>query len=199
VGLNFQLINGQTPLDEEEKEGLLIPSVTTLQELNEFEQLGIENAIRWSIGRTHRREEILTEDFVKLVHRKMFGEVWAWAGEFRKSNKNIGVSWHDIPTALRTLLADCSYWIEHDTWPADEIALRFKHRIVQIHCFPNGNGRHSRLMGDILIEQVFNLPVFNWGGRGDLAAASAARVNYIEAIKAADRGEMSLLFTFSRS
>jgi Fic-DOC domain mobile mystery protein B len=154
--LDFELIDGQTPLDEEEKEGLLISTITTRQELDEFEQLNIEQAIRWVTGKKFKAEEILTEDFIKQVHHRMFGSVWAWAGELRKSNKNIGVDRFEIGTALHTLLGDGKYWVNHQTYPPDEAAIRFKHRLVKIHCFANGNGRHSRLMGDLVVEHIFN-------------------------------------------
>lgn len=155
MGLNLEYQNGQTPLNEEEKDGLLIKTIGTLQELDEFEQLNIEKAIEWTIRSKFKTENILTEKFVKQVHKKMFGGVWKWAGNFRKSEKNIGVSWIKIGVELRCLLDDTKYWIENKTYSPDEIAIRFKHRIVKIHCFPNGNGRHSRIMADIIIETIF--------------------------------------------
>lgn len=85
------------------------------------------------------------------------------AGEFRKTDKNIGIDKWQIPTELKYLLDDTKFWIDNDTYPHEEIAVRFKHRIVSIHCFANGNGRHSRLMADIIIEKVFRQPVFTWG------------------------------------
>ncbi|MDL5047710.1 mobile mystery protein B [Oscillatoria amoena NRMC-F 0135] len=168
MGLDFDWADGQTPLDEEEKEGLLIPTITTRGELDEFEQRNIEKAIQWSLMRRVSKEEILTEKFVKLVHEKMYDGVWAWAGEFRKANKNIGVDWRQVSAMPHVLLGDCRYWIDHDSYPPDEIAVLFKHRLVSIHCFSNGNGRHSRMMGDLLVEKIFNQPVFTWGAQIDL-------------------------------
>ena len=198
MGFDLDYIDGQTPLDEEEKEGLLIPSIATRGELDEFEQQNIEQAVQWTFGRSFKPETVFTEDFVRLLHKRMFGEVWAWAGTFRKTNKNIGIDKWQIPIELRCLLDDVRYWHENNTYPTDEIAVRFKNRIVRIHCFANGNGRHSRLIADIIIEKIYKLPVFSWGavqlsGEGDVRAA------YLRAVKAADNGDYSQLLAFSRS
>lgn len=198
MGLDFELVEGQTPLDEEEKDGLLIPTITTRVELDEFEQQNIERAIKWTMGRKFKKDDMLTEDFVKLVHKKMFGDVWVWAGEFRKTNKNIGVDRHQIAIELRKLIDDCKYWIDHGTYPPDETAVRFKHRIVQVHCFSNGNGRHSRLMGDLIIERIFDKSVFTWGSQVDLTKAHGTRGEYLTAIKHADAQNMAPLLAFAR-
>jgi Fic-DOC domain mobile mystery protein B len=199
MGLDFKLIKGQTPLEEEEKEGLLISSITTREELDEYEHHNIQNAIQWMLGRNFKREEILTEDFVKQVHKKMYGDVWSWAGEFRKTNKNIGVDRFQIPTELRALLNDCNFWIDNNSYSPDEIAVRFKHLIVYIHCFPNGNGRHSRMMGDLIIENIFNRDIFSWGSKGNLIQQGQARDKYIAAVKAADVNNIAPLLKFSRA
>ena len=163
MGIKMDYSDGQTPLDEDEKEELLIPTITTRSELDEFEQHNIEKAIIWTMKRQFKKDDILTENFVKQVHHKMFVEVWAWAGEFRATNKNLGVDKWEISTALRKLLDDIHFWIDHKTFDGDEIALRCKHRMLSIHCFANGNGRHSRLIADIIVKDVFSLPVFSWG------------------------------------
>ena len=199
MGLDFELVDGQTPLDEEEKEGLLIPTITTRGELDEFEQLNIEKAIQWTLTRKFKKEDILTEDFIKLVHKKMYGDVWAWAGEFRKTNKNIGVDRYQIAIELRKLLGDFNYWIDHGTYPPDEMAIRFKHRIVSIHCFSNGNGRHSRMMGDLIIEKVFGQSIFSWGANADLTKTSDTRKEYLSAVKTADHGNINPLLKFART
>lgn len=198
MGLELEYIDGQTPLDEEEKEGLLIPTIATRGELDEFEQQNIEQAVQWTLGRSFKPETIFTEDFVRLVHNRMYTDVWTWAGEFRKTNKNIGIDKWQISTELRYLLDDVRYWHEHSTYPPDEIAVRFKHRIVSIHCFANGNGRHSRLMADIIIEKIYKLPVFTWGA-ANLSSEADARADYLRAVKAADKGNYSLLLAFARS
>jgi Fic-DOC domain mobile mystery protein B len=198
MGFEIEYLSGQTPIDEEEKEGLLIKPISTRAELDEFEQLNIQSAIKWTIGKKFKAEEILTEEFVNRLHRRMFDQVWAWAGEFRKSNKNIGVDKFQIPMSLRTLLDDCKHWIKNGTYSPDEIALRFKHAIVNIHCYPNGNGRHSRLLGDILIENVFQQPIFTWGSGANLVQGNEARKQYLLAIKEADKGNLHLLLKFAR-
>lgn len=146
MGLNLKYAEGQTPLSEEEKEGLKIKSITTQQELDEFEQLNIEKAVEWVIRTNLKADKIFAEKFIKDLHKKMYGDVWKWAGNFRKSNKNIGIKWAQIAIELKSLIDDTTYWLENKTYAPEEIAIRFKHRIVAIHCFPNGNGRHSRMM-----------------------------------------------------
>lgn len=198
MGLDFQYNLGQTPLDEEEIEGLLINSIATRAELDEFEQQNIEQSIQWVLTRSFKKEQILTDKFVRSLHKRMYSDVWAWAGKFRVSEKNIGIKKHLIPMELRKLLYDTLYWIDRETYPPDEIALRFKHRIVSIHCFPNGNGRHSRLMADIIIDKIFKQPLFTWGST-NLVQQDDARVNYLKAIRSADAGNIEPLKDFARS
>ncbi len=197
MGLNLEYIYGQTPLSEEEKDGLLVKSITTRGELDELEHLNIEKAVEWTLEKRFSKEKILSEEFIKLVHNKMFGDVWDWAGTFRRSEKNIGVDWIRIGVDLRMLLDDTKYWIENSTYSPDEIAIRFKHRLVNIHCFPNGNGRHSRLMADIIIEDVFGLKVFTWNN-SILIKPDVLRKEYIDAIKEADEGSIEALLIFAR-
>lgn len=198
MGLDLDYLDGQTPLEEEEKEGLLISTIATRGELDEFEQQNIEKAILWTLKRRFKPDIILTEKFIRDVHKKMYSDVWAWAGEFRKTNKNIGVDKWQIPTALKSLLDDAKFWMYNNTFPPNEIAVRFKHRIVSIHCFANGNGRHSRLMADIIIEKVFKQPVFTWGA-ADMVKQGDTRAAYLKAIKAADAGNIEPLVQFARA
>jgi Fic-DOC domain mobile mystery protein B len=198
VGLELVYSVGQTPLDDDERDGLLISTISTRNELDEFEQKNIEAAIQWTMTRSFGAEEVLTADFIRLLHRRMFGMVWSWAGSFRRSNKNIGVDKHLISVELRKLLDDCRYWMEHRSYGGDEVALRFKHRLVAIHCFANGNGRHSRLMADILIEKVIGLSLFTWGSRSHFRQGEA-RSAYLAALRDADRGRMQPLLEFARS
>jgi len=197
MGLNLNYKDGQTPLNEDEKKGLLINTITTHGELDEHEQLNIEKAVEWTIQTKFKQNKILTEQFIKNLHKQMFGNVWAWAGEFRKSEKNIGVEWIKIRIELKYLLDDTNYWIENKTFLPDEIAIRFKHRLVNIHCFANGNGRHSRLMADIIIESVFNKDLFSWN-HSNMVKADETRKKYIDAIKDADNGNINPLLDFSR-
>ncbi|MEN9599022.1 MAG: hypothetical protein RL596_1333 [Bacteroidota bacterium] len=198
MGLDLDYIDGQTPINEEEKDGLLIPTIATRGELDEFEQQNIEQAVQWTLGRSFKPEVIFTEDFIRTVHKRMYADVWAWAGEFRKTNKNIGVDKWQIPSDLTYLLDDAKYWHKNNTYPPEEIAVRFKHRIVSIHCFANGNGRHSRLMADIIIEKIFKQPVFSWGA-ANLFSEGDTRTAYLKAVKTADKGDYSLLLAFARS
>lgn len=198
MGLDLAYIDGQTPLDEDEKEGLRIPTIATRGELDEFEQQNIEQAVQWTLGRSFKPDTVFTEAFVRVVHKRMYADVWAWAGEFRKTNKNIGIDKWQIPTELRYLLDDVRYWHENNTYPPDENAIRFKHRLVSIHCFANGNGRHSRLMADIMIAKIYKLPMFSWGA-ANLSSEGDARATYLRAVKAADKGDYTQLLAFARS
>lgn len=128
----------------------------------------------------------------------MYGNVWSWAGNFRKTNKNLGVDKWEISTTLKSLIGDTLYCIEHDTFTPDEIAVRFKHRIVSIHCFSNGNGRHSRLIADVIIDKVYNQPVFSWGAK-NLVKQSDTRTSYLKSVKEADKNNYKPLLLFARS
>ena len=198
MGLDLIYNDGQTPLDEDEKEGLLIQSIATRGELDEFEQQNIEDTIQWSLTRRFKSEQILSESFIQELHKKMYRNVWRWAGEYRKTNKNIGVDKLEIPIALRSLIDDASYWLENNIYDPEEFAIRFKHRLVSIHCFPNGNGRHSRMIADIIVEKIFQQPVFSWGSKS-LSDEKESREKYLLALRKADKGDFSLLLKFARS
>lgn len=198
MGLDLEYIDGQTPIDEDEKEGLLIETITTKGELDEFEQQNIEEALQWVIGKKFKAKDVFTEKFICNLHKRMYNNVWAWAGNFRKTNKNIGIDKFQIPMSLKVLCDDALYWFENQTYPAEEIAIRFKHRIVSVHCFPNGNGRHSRLMGDIIIEKLFGQKPFPWGA-ANLSKANDTRSAYLKAVKQADQGNYKPLLDFARS
>lgn len=198
MGLNIEYIDGQTPLTEEEQEGLKIPSITTREELDEFEQLNIEKAIQWTFGKKLKAEQLFSEKFIKDLHKRMYGEVWKWAGTFRTSEKNIGCKSYLVGTELKQLLDDALFWVANNTYNEDEIAIRFKHRLVSIHCFANGNGRHSRLMADLIMEKLYNKTFFSWGST-NLVKATETRSNYIKAVKKADEYEMLPLIAFAKS
>ena len=197
--VNLDYPPGATPLDADELASLIPGHLSTQAELNEWEQLNIGEGDKWA---RKQRKDILSETFLRQLHRQMFGETWKWAGEFRKSDKNIGVDWLYIGVELKKLLDDVRYQIEHATFPADEIAIRFHHRLVAIHAFPNGNGRHARMMADLLIERL-GQPHFSWGGRrmasGNLTDATPIRRDYIAALQAADARDMAALLAFARS
>ena len=126
----------------------------------------------------------------------MYGDVWKWAGEFRKSEKKIGIKWTQIGIKLKILIDDSKYWIENKTYPPEEIAIRFKHRIVQIHCFPNGNGRHSRMMADIIVESIFGKEIFTWN-KSNMVKADETREKYITTLKEADNSNIEPLIEFA--
>ena len=196
MGLDLDFSEGQTPIDEDEKDGLLIKTITTRAELNEFEQLGVEKAVEWSRRRKFNVDQILSEEFVKDLHRVMFDEIWKWAGEFRRTNKNLGVDKNEIRIELRKLLDDSRYWAANNVFGPDETAVRFSHRIVSIHPFANGNGRHSRLIADILIGHGFGRPPFTWGSVS-LTAQGAARSAYLKALRDADENDYRSLSEFA--
>jgi Fic-DOC domain mobile mystery protein B len=198
MGFNSDYIDGQTPLNEEEQNGLLIPSITTREELDEFEQLNIEKAIQWTFGKKWKAEQLFSEKFVKDLHKRMYGEVWKWAGAFRESEKNLGIKSYLIPAELKVLLDDAIFWVQNDTYSPDELAIRFKHRLVSIHCFSNGNGRHSRLMADLIMEKLFNSTFFSWGS-SNLVKATDTRKAYIKAVKMADKQDVQPLIVFAKS
>ena len=183
-----------TPLSPEEMRDLIPAHIAYRRELNEAEQRNIARAQEWALN---RRREALTEKFIKDLHRRMLGDVWRWAGRFRTGERNIGIACWEIPVALRQLLDDAKAWIECSTYPPDEVAVRFHHRLVQIHPFPNGNGRHARLMADLLAMRL-GRERFSWG-RESLRDAGAMRQRYIAALRAADNHDMGPLLAFSRA
>jgi Fic-DOC domain mobile mystery protein B len=197
MGLDLDLTDGQTPLDEDEKAGLLITSITTHGELDEFEQLGVEKATAWTLRAKPDIRRILTDDFVLELHKRMFEDIWQWAGEYRTSNKNLGVDKTQIRVEVKKLLDDCKYWIEHKTFDDDEIAIRFSHRMVFIHPFANGNGRHSRLIADTLVSFGLGKSYFSWGSI-NLTSPGAARSAYLAALREADQNNYRPLIEFAR-
>jgi Fic-DOC domain mobile mystery protein B len=198
MGLTIEYVEGQTPLDDNEKEGLRIPSITTREELDEFEQLNIEKAIQWTFGKKISVEQLFSEKFIKELHKRMYGEVWKWAGTFRTSEKNIGIKSYLIAIDLKLLLDDAIFWKKNNTYNSEELAVRFKHRLVSIHCFANGNGRHSRLMADLIMEKLYNSKFFSWGS-ANLVKATETRRNYIQAVRKADNNDIKPLILFAKS
>lgn len=194
--VDFEYPHGVTPLDKNETEGLIPTHITTRGELDRWEQDNINEALAWVD--THKIKNVLNESFMRRLHKRMFGNVWKWAGTLRRSDKNIGVSWYMISSDLKNLCDDTRYWIDNKTFPADELATRFHHRLVKIHLFPNGNGRHARLMTDILLERFFDRPPFTWGS-ANLARTGDDRKQYIESLVAADKGDYGLLLNFVMS
>ncbi len=194
--MNFDYPPGATPIDADEAEGLLLPHITNRAELDRWEQDNIVEAETWAFRR--KPGDLLSMDFACRLHKKMFGTVWQWAGTFRRRDKNIGVEWWTIRSSLKNLLEDVKVWTEQTVYPPDEIAARFHHRLVAIHLFANGNGRHARLMADLLLVHILERPRFSWGSE-HLAQAGECRAHYISALQAADQHDYGPLLGFVRS
>jgi Fic-DOC domain mobile mystery protein B len=193
----FATGDGNTPLSREEQADL-IPDLTTKEELNEWERQNILEAMAWALRPGHlERNDPLAEAYVRTLHQRMFDQTWKWAGLYRTSEKNIGLPHFAIRDALAILLGDVRYWRDHQTFAPDELAIRFHHRLVAIHPFANGNGRHARLMADVLAQRS-GRPLFTWGS-ADIARAGDFRRRYIHALQAADRHDLQPLLAFART
>ena len=197
--MEFDYPEGATPLSPDQANDLILTHITTREELNIWEQKNIYEATEW-LNKT-KPKDILSEAFTKKLHKKMFGDVWKWAGRFRLEelrDTNIGVACYKIPEAIHNLFADVNMWIECESYPAHEMGVLFHYHLVSIHLFPNGNGRHARLMGDLLNENVLGQSRYTWGG-ADLSVAGTVRERYIQALQAADSYDFNPLLTFARS
>lgn len=189
------LPEGATPIDQEEAEGL-IPGLTTRAELNAFEQQNIARAVLWSRTSKRLKKSLIQIDSLKLLHKRMFDQTWKWAGKFRSSGKNIGVDAIQIQPQLHSLCGDFEYWVRNEYYSIEECAIRFHHRLVSIHPFPNGNGRHARLASDLVLFYADKKP-FSWGGNS-LDVEGKTRSEYISALQRADRGDYSQLLKFAQ-
>jgi Fic-DOC domain mobile mystery protein B len=191
---------GNTPLSPEELADL-IPNLATKEELNEWERENILRAREWAYADRTSLLGLASDDYIRKLHRKMFDQTWKWAGEYRRAEKNLGVPVEEIRERLMASFGDVRYWIENNAHVPDEIAIRFHHRLVVIHPFPNGNGRHARLAADVLTAKLGG-PALTWGaakGVVNLVEASEIRRKYLAALRAADGGEIELLLQFARS
>lgn len=193
--MRFEYPYGATPLDADEVKALIPRYMENQAQLNEAEQENILKAELWA--KKQLKKNLLTEKFIKRLHKEMFSKVWRWAGKFRQTNKNIGVDWHKISVELHKLLKDTIYWIENETYPWHELGARFHHRLVSIHCFVNGNGRHARLMTDLLLRSNGE-KAFTWGLNQDPGVMGTAKIRsaYIEALQAADDKDFKPLVHF---
>lgn len=191
------LPDANTPLSPD-AEADLIPNLATREELNEWERDNVLRARQWALAdRQLARSNPVSEKYVRELHRRMFDQTWKWAGTYRKTEKNLGVPVHQILEKLGQLLANAAYWLENKTYPVDECAVRFHYQLVVIHAFPNGNGRHARLIADVVVVKNSHRP-FSWG-RKDVAPPAEARDAYLHALRAADGGNFELLLRFARS
>jgi Fic-DOC domain mobile mystery protein B len=185
-----------TPLSAEELADL-IPSLATKEELNQWERENILRAREWAMRNRTSPSAMASDEYVRKLHRNMFDQTWKWAGLYRRTEKNIGVPAHEIRERLAMLLGDVRYWIQNATFEPDETAVRLHHRLVVIHLFPNGNGRHARLMADALAVKL-GQPTFTWGS-ATLIGAGDARAGYLAALRMADGGDVRPLLAFARS
>jgi len=194
----FQIDDGDTVLSPDERLGL-IPSFTTRAELNEIERLNINAARVWAMRpRVLQRPDILTDSFARELHRRMFNQVWRWAGRYRTTEKNLGWEVHRVTEGVRNAFDDAQCWLQHSTYPLHETAVRLHHRLVVIHPWPNGNGRHSRLVADLLVASRAGHEL-SWGAQSDLVGAGNVRDRYIAAIRSADAGDIAPLLAFAKS
>lgn len=187
-------VDWETPLDPDEMAGLRFRHITTRGQLNELEQANIDDGMLWLAKQ--KSPEILTDQFVRRLHKALFGKVWSWGGTFRKTEKNVGVDPIYISVSLRNLLDDVQYWVDHGTYQPVEAAARFHHKLVYIHPFANGNGRHARVMTDLVLERLYNENPLDWSGGENLQKENTRRERYIKALRAADAGNYKLLFEF---
>lgn len=199
--LNHKYSDGNTPIRPEEADQL-IPKISTMGELNEYEALNILRAHEWAFSsRTMNSTNPLEEPYLRTLHAKMFGQVWKWAGTYRKHELNIGCDPQEITQRIPQLLGNTSYWLDKKTFPIDECLIRFHHLLVsKIHPFPNGNGRHARMIADVLAVK-FGRPEFTWGAGANLVAETTARVAYLAGLRALDANadDVKPLLEFSRS
>ena len=193
--IRFEYPLGATPIDPDEALGLIPKHISTQADLNAWEELNIVEGANWIA-----RQKIiqgLNEGLVRELHRRMFNQTWLWAGTFRKSAKNIGIDWTQIAVALKNLLDNTSYQIKNKVMSIDEIVVRFHHQLVLIHAFPNGNGRHARLIADALIVNLGGKR-FSWGSNPAIANLDVVRQNYLSALRTADKGDITPLMYFAR-
>lgn len=189
----FEADDNSTPLTVEEKNGLKLKWITLRSELNEAEARNIAQAQLWLAS--NKKKDVCSDTFLRKLHKKMFCDVWIWAGEYRITERNIGVAPYQIPMKLMQLFDDLNFWIDNKTYSNHEIAVRLHHKLVQIHPFPNGNGRVSRLMADLVLQKLGGKTLY-WGDT-NLVDVSEVRRKYIDALRKADAGDYTDLLDFT--
>jgi Fic-DOC domain mobile mystery protein B len=188
---------GATPLDPDEMADLIPDHISTQGELNEWEQFNIVQGQEWALrSRKFSYPNLLTDHYVRQLHRKMFDQTWRWAGEYRKTGKNIGIEWMHIPEQVRVACENAQLWVRESVFDPLELAVRLHHRLVVIHPFPNGNGRHARLYADLLLIKHFGTERLPWGGQ-DLVGSGVNRDIYLAALRKADQGDFGDLIGFA--
>ena len=188
---------GATPIDPDELAGLIPNHITTQGELNEWEQSNIVQGQEWALkSRMSAFPKILTDHYVRQLHKRMFDQTWRWAGEYRTSGKNIGIEWMHIPEQTRVACENAQLWVQESVFEPVELCIRVHHRLVEIHPFPNGNGRHARLIADLIMLKHYKLQRLPWGGQ-DLVLPGKNRDSYLAALRLADQGDFASLIEFA--
>ena len=193
--LELQEPTGATPLTPDELLGLRAKHITTRGELNELEEENIIEGLTW-LDRRPKTFDFLSDSAARDVHKRLFGQVWDWAGVYRLTEKNIGVSVWQISTEMRTCLDDARYWRDNGTYEPLEAVARYHHKLVWVHPFANGNGRWARIMADAYLATIDPNKFLDWSGNGTLNSDSAHRARYIAALRAADAHEFEPLVEF---
>lgn len=196
MALNLLEKDGQTPLEKDEIDGIIPSHITTQGELDEWEHMNIQAAFVWLDDKLHgmKSEDVLDDLFCRNLHQRMFCDTWKWAGRYRLSDKNIGCDNRQVAVNLRNLFEDVKCWLLFKTYQDIQIAARFHHKLVSIHPFPNGNGRHARMMTDALLISI-DLKAFSWGS-GNLVSTGEIRSKYIASLRSADKGNYDELMNF---
>src|SRR5580692_12263468 len=172
------------PITADERAGLL-PSLSTRAQLTEIERLGVNAARVWAMrAAVLRRDDLVGEAFSRELHRRMFGGIWRGAGRYRAAARNPGWEPGRIAEGVRLFLDDADGWLRYATYPVHEAAVRLHLRLIAIHPWSNGNGRHARLMADIIVASRGEAPL-TWGSRQPETAPG----RYAEAVRAAESGE----------
>lgn len=187
-----------TPLTPNELLGLKAKHIATRGELNELEGENIIQGLTW-LDRRPKSYDLFTDAAMRTIHKRLFGEVWDWAGVYRLTEKNIGVPFWRISTELRTCLDDARYWRDNNSFDPHEATARLHHRLVWIHPFANGNGRWARIMADAYLAQIDRNIFLDWSGGGTLNSDSTHRAAYIAALRAADQHDFVPLVAFVKS
>ena len=187
-----------TPLAHEELLGLIPTWIATRSDLNLAEFTNVNAAQTTPSWQKMPTEKLLDDLQLRRLHKAMFGNVWVWAGQYRTRNMNIGFDFARVALEVRNLLEDARFWFrESSTEQLEADACQLHHRLVSIHPFANGNGRHARFYTDLILQSK-SLPAFSWGG-ANLVDPSDNRSRYITALQLADRGDLTALKEFVRS
>jgi Fic-DOC domain mobile mystery protein B len=195
--MKINYIEGQTPLEEDELADLKLSHITNQEELNYWEFKNIRSAEEWA----HKNipDDFLSEVYIRKLHEKIFGDVWKWGGIYRKTRKNVGIDAAQIATEIKNLADSTKAWLKHKSYPPLELAIRFHHRVVFIHPFPNGNGRQGRLLTDVLVKKELSIPALTWGSGQSIEKEGSIRNQYVEALRTGDKGNFDPLLTFATS